>query len=74
MNSSKITYQNWDKKVKYKEKKEEKVEKYKNVIKRLTMNDEEKRLMDISTLTGISNWLAVLPITEFGYLSSNSQI
>ena len=38
------------------------------------MNDEEKGLMDISTLTGISNWLAVLPITEFGYLSSNSQI
>ena len=43
-------------------------EKYKNVIERLTteMNDKEKRLVDISTLTGVSNWLTVLPITEFG--------
>ena len=31
------------------------------------MNDKEKRLVDISTLTGISNWLTVLPITEFGF-------
>ena len=43
-------------------------EKYKNVIERLTteMNDKEKRLVDISTLTGVSNWLTVLPIIEFG--------
>ena len=43
-------------------------EKYKNVIERLTaeMNDKEKRLVDISTLTGVSNWLAVLPVIEFG--------
>ena len=31
------------------------------------MNDKEKRLVDISTLTGVSNWLTVLPITEFGF-------
>ena len=31
------------------------------------MKDKEKRLVDISTLTGISNWLAVLPFTEFGF-------
>ena len=30
------------------------------------MNDKEKRLVDISTLTGVSNWLTVLPIIEFG--------
>ena len=30
------------------------------------MNDKEKSLVDISTLTRISNWLAVLPVTEFG--------
>ena len=53
-------------------------EKYKNVIERLTteMNDKENYLADISTLTGVSNRLTVLPITEFGldYLSSNSAI
>ena len=31
------------------------------------MNDKEKRLVDISTLNGILNWLVVLPITEFGF-------
>ena len=31
------------------------------------MNDEEKCLVDISTLTGVSNWLTVLPITEFEF-------
>ena len=43
--------------------------KYKNIIERLTdeMNDKGKRPMDISTLTGVSNWLIVLPITEFGF-------
>ena len=37
------------------------------------MNDKEKRLVDISTLTGVSNWLTVLPIPELGFefLSSN---
>ena len=29
------------------------------------MNDKEKRLVDISSLTGVWNWLTVLPITEF---------
>ena len=44
-------------------------EKYKNVIERLTieLNDKEKRLVDISTLTEVSYWLTVLPITEFGF-------
>ena len=43
-------------------------EKYKNIIERLTteMNDKEKHLVDISTLTGVSNWMTLLPITEFG--------
>ena len=31
------------------------------------MNDKGKGLADISTLTGVSNWLIVLPITEFGF-------
>ena len=29
------------------------------------MNDKEKCLVDISTLTGVPNWLTVLLITEF---------
>ena len=37
------------------------------------MNDKEKRLVDISTLTGVSNWLTVLPITEFGFELSKQQ-
>ena len=37
------------------------------------MNDKEKRLVDLSFQTGVSNWLSVLPVTEFGFgLSSNS--
>ena len=31
------------------------------------MNDKEKRRADISNQTGVSNWLIVLPITEFGF-------
>ena len=31
------------------------------------MNDKEKCLVDISTLSGVSNWLTVLPVTEFGF-------
>ena len=31
------------------------------------MNGKEKRFVDISALTGVSNWLTVLPITEFGF-------
>ena len=44
-------------------------ENYKNVIKRSTaeMNDKKSRLMNILTLTGVSNLLTVLPITEFGF-------
>ena len=30
------------------------------------MNGKEKRLVDISTLTGVCNWLTVLPVTQFG--------
>ena len=37
------------------------------------MNDKEKRAVDISTPTGVSNWLTVLPITEFGFESSKQQ-
>ena len=33
------------------------------------MKDKEKCLVDISTLTGVLNWLSVLPITEFGFES-----
>ena len=49
--------------------KKSKEENYKNVIRRLTteMNGKEKRLVDISTQTGVSNSLIVLPITEFGF-------
>ena len=40
------------------------------------MNGKEKRLVGISTLTGVSDWLTVLPVTEFGlnYLSSHAGI
>ena len=31
------------------------------------MNDKEKCLVDISTLSGVSNWLTALPVTEFGF-------
>ena len=31
------------------------------------MNDKEKRSVDISTLTGASNWLTIFPMTEFGF-------
>ena len=31
------------------------------------MNDKEKRLVDMSTLNWVSNWLTVLPNTEFGF-------
>ena len=37
------------------------------------MNDKEKHLVDISTETGISNWLTALPITEFGFELSKQQ-
>ena len=54
------------------ETKKSKEKNYKNVIKKLTteMNGKEKRLVDISTQTGVSNRLKVLPITEFGVLLS----
>ena len=49
--------------------KKSKQENYKNVIERITtkMNDKEICLVDISTQTGFSNWLTVLPITDFGF-------
>ena len=31
------------------------------------MNHKEKCLVDISTSSGVSYWLTVLPITEFGF-------
>ena len=37
------------------------------------MNDKEKRVVDISTLTEVSDWLAVIPITEFGFELSKHQ-
>ena len=37
------------------------------------MNDKEKCLVDISTPTGVSNSLTVLPITEFGLELSKQQ-
>ena len=42
--------------------------KYTNVIERLTIeiNSKEKSLVNISTVTGVLNWLAVLSIKEFG--------
>lgn len=41
------------------------------------MNDKGKHLVDLSTQTGVSNWLVILLITEFGFelcLSSSSGI
>ena len=31
------------------------------------MNDKEKGVVNISTLTGVPNRLTVLPVTEFGF-------
>ena len=44
-------------------------------MERLTIeiNNKEKRLENISTLIGVSNWLTVLLITEFGLELSNQQ-
>ena len=45
--------------------KKSKGENYKNVTGRIIteMNDKEKHLVNISTQTGVLNWLTVLPIT-----------
>ena len=53
-----------------------KEENCKNVIERLTtkMNDKEKSPVDISTQTGVSNWLTVLPITKFGFELSKQEL
>ena len=63
------------KKLKTEIKKKRKEENYENVIQRLTteMNDKGKRLVDISTQTGVSNWLTVLSITEFAFELSKQQ-
>ena len=37
------------------------------------MNDKEKHFMDMSALTGVSNWLTVLPFIEFGFELSKQQ-
>ena len=44
-------------------------EKYKSAIKKLAteMNEKEKGLVDISALTGLSNWLRVLSVSEFRF-------
>ena len=39
----------------------------------IEINNKEKRLENISTLIGVSNWLTVLLITEFGLELSNQQ-
>ena len=51
-------------------------EKYKSVIERLTteMNNKRKCLEDISTLSGVSNLLTVLSITEFGFELSKQEL
>ena len=63
------------KKLKTEINKKRKEENYENVIQRLTteMNDKGKRLVDISTQTGVSKWLTVLPITEFAFELSKQQ-
>ena len=50
------------------EMKKSKEENCKNVTERIItkMNDKEKRLVDLSNQTGVSNWLTALSITEFG--------
>ena len=50
------------------EMKKSKEENCKNVTERIItkMNDNEKRLVDLSNQTGVSNWLTALSITEFG--------
>ena len=40
----------------------------------MEMNDKETRLVDISTQTRVSNWLTVLPITEFGFELSKQKL
>ena len=77
MNSSNITselttlikQQSLQYDIRYKEGTKSKEESFKNVIKRIKaeMNDKEKRLVDLSTQTGVSKWLTLLPITEFEF-------
>ena len=38
------------------------------------MNDKEKCLVDISTPTGVSNWLTVVPITKFDFELSKQEL
>ena len=37
------------------------------------MNEKEKQLVKISTGKGVSNWFAMLPITEHGFELSKQQ-
>ena len=37
------------------------------------MNGKEKYLVDMSTVTVVSNWFTVLPVTEFGFELSKQQ-
>ena len=37
------------------------------------MKEKEKRLVKISTEKGISNWVAMLPVTEHGFELSKQQ-
>ena len=37
------------------------------------MNEKEKQLVKISTGKGVSNWFAMLPITEHGFELSKEQ-
>ena len=37
------------------------------------MNGKEKRFVNISALTGVSNWLTVFPVTEFVFEQSKHQ-
>ena len=62
-----VLSQNWDKEVKRGN--------YKNFIEKLTteMNEKEKPLVDISTQTGVSNWLTELRITKFEFGLSKQQ-
>ena len=52
-----------------------KEEKHKQTYERILSlkNENDKRLLELSTQTGVSNWLTVLPITEFGFELSKQQ-
>ena len=55
--------------------KNEKENTYKHIMEHLkdNMSEKSKRLLQLSTEKGVSNWLTMLPIAEYGFELSKQQ-